>query len=136
MTAPIAFTIQGLTPSPNTMLRTHWSARRRYIADLAWQVRAALLGPLPTSPIARARVTVWRHSVQPLDSDALAGSVKFLLDVLQPPSPRHPYGLGVLQDDRADCCELTVRWVTTKHRTDQRMVVEIAPLDTVSLAAA
>jgi hypothetical protein len=132
----IAFTIPGLTPSPNRMLRMHWSARRRYLHALAWEIRAAMIGPLPEKPLARARVTVWRHSIQPLDVDALAASVKPILDLLQPQGRRHPYGMGFLLDDRADCCALTVHWVRARTRPEQRMVVEIAPLaDDVRSAA-
>jgi hypothetical protein len=111
------------------MMRTHFAARKRYIATLAWEVRAAILGPLPAAPLARSRVTIWRHSIQPLDADALAGSVKHLLDLLQPMSKRHPYGLGLIADDRADCCALSVHWVKARSRTEQRMVVQIEPME-------
>lgn len=126
--AAYALCLPVLTPAPNAVMRMHWSERRRYINGLAWQMRAAFLGPLPVAPIARSRVKVWRHAIQALDVDALAASAKFLLDILQPPSARHPYGLGVIANDRADCCDLVVRWVPVKHRPDQRTVIEISDL--------
>ena len=122
-------TLPVVTPAPNRVMRMHWSVRRRVINDLAWHMRAALRGPLPAAPIARARVRVWRHSVQPLDVDALAASAKFLLDICQPASPRHPYGLGLIANDHPDACELIARWVRAPHRPDQRTVIEITEID-------
>lgn len=121
----VSFTIAGLTPSPNTLMRTHWAKRSKMTRELAWKIREAIAGGLPEAPFATSRVSVWRHSIQPLDADALCASAKLLMDAMQPASKRHPYGLGIIADDRADVCELNVRWVKAKRRVDQRMVVEV-----------
>jgi hypothetical protein len=55
----------------------------------------------------------------------MVGGAKALLDVLQPPSKRHPYGLGVIAGD--DPAHLTVEYrsVQASRRRDQKMVIEI-----------
>lgn len=128
MTEPIVFTLPLLLPTPNQSLRLHWSKRRKHIRDIAWQAKILMLGKIPAEPFARARVRVWRHGITPLDPDAITASAKMLLDVLQPQSRRHPYGLGVIANDDAASLELSVQWIKAARRVDQRTVVEVAAL--------
>lgn len=124
----IAFRLDTLLPTPNRLMRMHYRERGRLLQDLAWQVRASILGPLPAKPLARAKITVTRHALQAPDVDALAGCTKLLLDLLQPPSKRHPCGLGVIANDTADALFLDTRFVRVRHRGDQhtQVVVEAA----------
>lgn len=96
----------GLRLMPlNTMLRTHWSKKRKLIQELAWEVRA-LIGhrQQPAEPWPRVSVLVERYSTQEPDEENLDSCVKFLMDVLQPFHPTlRPYGLGVIKEDNKKC---------------------------------
>jgi hypothetical protein len=114
--------------SPNTMLKhTHRYKRKKIRQGLAWEVKVALGLQCPANPIPRARITVERHAPRPLDRDSLPGSCKFLLDVLQPCSTRHPAGLGVISNDCDAALDLVVRNV--KCRGDaEHVLVTIEPI--------
>ena len=104
----IRFTIPEALPGQNVLLRMHWAKRRDMRARVAWSIRAALLERgtgflLGSPPIRRCRISLTRLCRKPLDPDNLPSSFKFVLDCLQPPSPRHPNGLGVIADDSAAC---------------------------------
>lgn len=75
--------------------------------------------------MAKARLTVERHSVGICDDDGLRGSVKDICDLLCLPSKRHPYGLGVITDDGPSFCEQIIRAVKVSRRSEQRTVVTI-----------
>jgi hypothetical protein len=92
------FTFRLAKPLPllNVWERMHWRRKGKFKKDLAWEI-LALLGATPAQPFERARIRVFRHSIFAPDQDNLI--VKALLDVLQPPGKRHPYGLGVIAGD-------------------------------------
>jgi hypothetical protein len=73
---------------------------------LAWEVVAAIGRQRPLVPIQRAMILVERYAPRLYDDDNLVGSVKHLLDVLQPVSPRHPTGLGVIASDAPGALQL------------------------------
>jgi hypothetical protein len=104
------FTLPFALPSLNVRDRQHWATRGRQKKRLAQEVMAAIGGPrhYPRPPFASARVTVWRHSPGALDADNLAASCKPLLDVLCSASPRHPGGLGIIQDDAPGVLQLVM----------------------------
>ena len=124
----IAFRLQSLLPTPNRWMRMHWAERGRYCRNLAWEVCASIIGPVPSDPIPAVRVTVVRHGLREPDADALAGCAKPILDVLQPASKRHPYGLGLIAGDDRAHCELVARFVKVRHRTDQCTTVVLEPI--------
>jgi hypothetical protein len=108
--APIRFELPFALPSLNTILRqcrSHAGKRRgvkKARNDLAWAVVAAIGRQRPPVPLARVRVRIESHAARMLDPiDNLPGSVKNLMDVLQPPSTSHPAGLGIIQNDSAAC---------------------------------
>lgn len=108
-------------PTPNTLMRMHWSRRRRLqrrVCELVWcAMREA--GIRPRAPLGCCRVQITRYSRRRCDVDALHGTGKLLLDVLQPASRRHPEGLGVIADDSPDCIvEYRVEHARGGHRTD------------------
>jgi hypothetical protein len=98
----IQFAIPYRLPLLNTMLRSHWAYRARERMTIAWLVKKAI-GRLPEKPLDKAVIHVYRHSPKQPDDDNLQGSVKSLLDVLQPVSKRHPSGLGIIRNDSPDC---------------------------------
>jgi hypothetical protein len=117
----IRFSIPMTMPTPNTLLRMHWAKRRRLqrrVSELVWcALRQAGIGR--ADPIDRCRMSLTRYSRRRCDVDALGGTAKLLLDVLQPPSRRHPEGLGVIVDDSPDCViEFHVEHACGAHRTD------------------
>ena len=133
MTQRIAFTLPLLLPLPNRRRGTHWAVLSKERKRLATEIWAALGTQQPAQPLARARVTIWRHSVQEPDTDNLYASCKGVLDALQPATERRTYGLGVITDDRPSLCDLRAKWVKAAHRTDQRTVVEVVEwLDAVT----
>ena len=125
MTDRIAFTLPLLLPLPNRRRGTHWAVLSKERKHLAAEIWAALAGRVPPSPLPRARVTIWRHSVQEPDTDNLYASCKGVLDAIQPATDRRTYGLGIIVDDKPSVCELRALWVKERHRTDQRTVVEV-----------
>lgn len=85
----------------------------------------ATIGKRPLHPFKKACVAITRYSVGSPDADNLSGSVKYLLDVMQPQSTRHPFGLGIIENDSADCITLTVRSERVSTRKDQKTKVQI-----------
>lgn len=126
--APIVFTLPCLLPLPNRTRGEHWTATRDRKPQLAREVWAALNGRRPAEPLARSRVTVWRHGIVEPDFDNLAASLKSLLDVLQPVTERRTYGLGLIADDAPSACDIRPRWIKAGRRVDQRTVVEVVAL--------
>lgn len=120
----IRFTLPRVLPTSNPQLRSNHWARRRARSDLAWEI-AARLGPRPAEPIIKARVTVYRYSIRLVDPDGLYGTVKDLLDVMCPSTRTHPFGLGLMFDDDAEHCELTVKQFKVPHVRDVRTEVTV-----------
>lgn len=107
------------TPTINELLRMHWRVRGRLQRRVATELFLALPRWRPAQPWARARVRIERYSPQQPDADALPGTAKLILDALQPPSKRHPYGLGLIAGDRAGELEVEVVHVGRRlKRTD------------------
>lgn len=121
----IVITIPRLAPLLNRYRAMHWTMRRRETGIWAQEMNVALIGQRPAQPIAKSAVTIYRHSTHEPDMDGLVASAKIILDVLQPPSKRHPYGLGIIADDKASACDLTVRWIKAAHRPEQRTVIVV-----------
>jgi hypothetical protein len=93
--------------------KSHWQ-RSRDKRNLSWEVMAALGGPrwFPRPPLRHVKVTIIRCSSGRLDKDNLWASCKGLLDCLCATSPRHPDGLGIIEDDRDGLLDLEVRQST------------------------
>lgn len=90
--------IDQALPLQNQWQRWHWRKRGRYLRLLALAI--AYTCKLPSKPLECVEITVtrvsnWRGTAP--DRDAVC--VKPLLDVMQPASTRHPYGLGIIADD-------------------------------------
>ena len=105
------FTLPYALPSLNKLLRMHWSERKKEAKRMSESV-AAVTAHLPkgAKPPEHARVTVVRYASRAMDEDNLYGSVKHLLDVLQPKSERHPFGLGLIAGDDPAHLTVTVRF--------------------------
>ena len=107
--------------------RQHWAKKRTEKSQMAWEIRCQLAW-LPSSPIHRAEVTVWRHSVRAPDQDNLEASVKPLLDVLQPASHLHPFGLGIIAGDDPEHVTTRVYHIRAGSLRDQKTLVRIRDL--------
>lgn len=105
------FVLPFATESLNVRDRKHWSARSRDKRDMTMEIMAAIGGPryFPRPSWRNVRITVVRCSGGRLDPDNLVASVKGLLDCLCARSPRHPGGLGIIEDDSSDLLTLEVR---------------------------
>lgn len=127
MTDCIEFTLNRILPTLNSMLRMHWSERRRHQRALAWEVLAAIHGHKPPSPICPAIVYVERCCRREPDTDNMISSVKNLLDVLCLPSRTHPNGLGLIVDDAPALCTLRCACRIIPAREGQSTRVVIGP---------
>jgi hypothetical protein len=117
-----------LLDTPNRTRGQHWAVTSGYKRRVAREVWVALGGRLPAEPIQRCRVTVYRHSTRQPDDDNLAGSLKPLLDALQPSTDRRTYGLGLIADDAPGVCSMVPRWVKATRATQfTRVVIEPVP---------
>ena len=128
----IQFTLPYTLPTLNTVLRAHWTKRRKSRNALAWAVVSAIGRQRPLSPFSKARVRIERHSVGTPDEDGV--QVKALLDVLQPFSPRHPAGLGVITNDSPAFLVLEISSVKVPSKEDQKTVVYIEDLSDIAAA--
>lgn len=133
----IYFTLPFLLPTRNEQDRMHFHEKTKLKNRLAMEIRAA--GVItPTSPLALSSVTVWRHSLVEPDTDGLFGSLKQLLDVLQPQGRlvriksvlqyQNPQGLGIIADDKPSRCLVQPYWIKARNRPEQKTVVVIREL--------
>lgn len=111
----------------NARDRMHWSKKRAEKNNIAWEIRAQIQ-KLPAQPIEKSSVTVWRHSVQIPDQDNLQASVKSLLDVLQPNSKKHPFGLGIIAGDDPAHCKILVFHMRATTFAAQHTLIRIVEL--------
>jgi hypothetical protein len=107
----IQFVLPFALESLNVRDRKHWARRSRDKRDISLEVMAAIGGPrhFPRPAWARSKITVVRSSAGRLDRDNLYASTKALLDVLCARSPRHPTGLGIIEDDSEAHIDLIVK---------------------------
>ena len=125
------------TPTLNVMLRWHFAERKRWKAKAAWEIKVALCGRLPATPLPRAIVRIVRHGHGRPDHDGLVGGAKLLIDCLLPLGTpyaggknrkmivRHPHGLGIIWDDSPDRLMLEAE--------SRRISREITPHTVVSI---
>ena len=141
----ISFTIPLLLPTRNEQDRMHFHEKTKLKERLAMEIRAAGI-IAPPRPFDLAAVTVWRQSLVEPDTDGLFGSLKQLLDVLQPQGGlvmikgktqfRNPQGLGLIADDKPSRCVVNAHWIKARHRPDQKTVVVIHELSEMPERAA
>ena len=137
MMRTIHFTLPLLLPTRNEQDRMHFHEKTKLKERLAMEIRACGF-VRPINPLPLCAVTVWRHSLVEPDTDGLFGSLKQLLDVLQPQGAliaikgktqfRNPQGIGIIADDRPSACDVRAYWIKARHRTDQKTVVVIREL--------
>ena len=97
------FRIPYPLPTLNEWERMHFWTKKDYKRNLAQEVKLGLRAAgwrFSRPPLRRCAITVERCSVGSPDPDNVIA--KPLLDVLQPPSKRHPLGLNVIADDSAE----------------------------------
>jgi hypothetical protein len=120
----IAFTLPEATPSLNTLLRLHWSAKMRLRSRWQWLVRAAIADlKLKPEHLGYARVTIERFSPRRLDADNFAGGAKQLMDCL--------VREGFIQDD-------SPRYIECEYRqhfgAEAKTLVKIEPVSREMIA--
>src|ERR1700690_1608261 len=108
MSREVIIRLPFLLPTRNQQDRMHFHAKRelkhRIIAEfIAAGIRSS------GKPMEFSEVTVWRHSTQCPDFDGNVGSLKQLLDVIQPEGKlrkikgelklSNPGGLGIILND-------------------------------------
>lgn len=108
LTKALKFSLQRTLPGLNKYSRMNMFAKQNMRRDIAREVAAELWASCGVTarqigPIVRCRVHIYRYSTGTLDGDNKSGVPKFLLDVLQPQSARHPDGLGLILNDSESC---------------------------------
>jgi hypothetical protein len=142
----IDITIPLRLPTRNELDRMHFHAKKRIARNIAELVAAELMMRRckPAKPLTPVRITIERHSSRQPDHDNLNGSVKQLLDVLQPfvsppPGTRkggRPLGLDVIAgDDPKNMPHLTVMHVKAAPGTERTRII-IQRIDNERSAAA
>lgn len=129
VTDPITIDLSQAIPLQNVWQRWHWRRRGNYMKQLAWSVKAELMRTgvklaSPKYPLPRVTMAVTRYNKFGPMPDPDGVIVKPLLDVLQPQSRRHPYGLGVILDDTE---EVILDMNKSTARGPERTHVEIYP---------
>lgn len=121
----LEFVLPIVLPSLNVRDNMHWAKRSRERDKLVLEVIAAIGGPAhyPRPPFARCRLSVVRHGKKLLDQDNLMSSNKWLADALCMPSRRHPKGLGIIEDDSPDRCEIIASQVKASGKPMRLMTV-------------
>lgn len=112
---------------PNRKKQMHWAKRSEVVHDLSDEVARAITNA-PPGPLGFASIHIMRYSTQQPDQDNLDESRKFLLDVLQPRSKRHPYGLGIIAGDDPAHLKSEIQHVYVKTRAEQKTLVRIRDL--------
>lgn len=138
MTTEILIRLPFLLPLENRQVRMHYHAKRD-VKDLIINEFTAA-GILPgAAPMEFAEITIWRCSTQRPDTGGLWGSIKQLLDVLQPQGAlrkmrgkmtfTNPGGIGVIRGDDPDHAVVRPLWTKARTLTEQHTLVRIRRLD-------
>ena len=109
---------------PNRKKTLHWAKQSQLIHALSQEV-SHVIGQGPPQPLSKAHVRVFRYGIQEPDHDNLTASLKWLLDVLQPRSHRHPYGLGIIAGDDPEHLTSEIHHIQVKARSEQKTAVMI-----------
>ena len=81
----------------------HWTKKMRYRNELALLIAAKIpWKDRPKVPWAHWSILIERESTKEPDPIAILAGAKPILDILQPKSRRHPYGLGIVLNDDSD----------------------------------
>lgn len=102
----IRLSIPERLPTVNILIRMHWAKRKALTERVQQWAHIELLKAgwnFRRQPIKQCAVRINRYSSQEPDPDGLRSTAKLLLDVLQPMSKKHPYGLGVIAEDSSKC---------------------------------
>ena len=128
----ISIRLPFLLPTRNQQDRMHFHEKRDLKNRIGREFLAAGILPGTTTPMAFAEVNVWRHSSREPDLDGLYGSVKQLLDILQPQGElrtvkgklqhANPGGIGVIANDSPAHVVLRLFWVKAKPSEQHTMV--------------
>ncbi len=129
----ISIRLPFLLPTRNVQDRMHFHQKRALKDDIIREFLAA--GVLPSAaraPMAFAEVTVWRHSTREPDIDGLYGSLKQILDVIQPVGDlrkvggklRHANlgGLGIIANDSPSHLVVRPLWVKARQSEQHTMI--------------
>lgn len=107
--------------SPNQLLGRHWRAKFRH--KKLWMQELSLFKPFtrywkpfPAEDKMRVRITI--HNASQYDRDNAWGACKPILDAMK--------ALGLIVDDRAAYCDLTVLQEKST-RKEKRTVIEVGP---------
>lgn len=130
----ISFRLTAPLQLPNRKPNLRWQAKgaitKKARELLAWEIMAALAGQIPAETFKFSSVRIFRHCVgEGPDVDNLYASAKDILDVLQPPTARRTFGLGIISDDKPSRCDFVIQHVRARHRPDQCTRVVIRMLE-------
>jgi hypothetical protein len=125
--ADIVFRLSRPLLLPNRKKNLHWSEISKIIHQLSDEAAQAILRP-PTDPLIFASVSVLRYGLKEPDRDNLEASLKMLLDILQPRSKRHPYGLGIISGDDPAHLNSEIHHIQVHAFAEQQTIVRVRDL--------
>ena len=105
--------------SPNKLLGKHWSAKakeKKAWVNEIWFACGTRHWSLALGQ--RMRVTITLYNARQYDRDNAWGACKPILDAMK--------ALGLIVDDRAEWCDLTVKQERST-RKDKRTVIQVEP---------
>lgn len=100
---------------PSLNRNKHWAAKHREMKTWMLEIKAA--GGKQQAK-GKMRVTITLHNARQYDSDNAWGACKPILDAMK--------AWGLIIDDRASCCDLTVLQEKST-RKDRHTVIEVEP---------
>lgn len=138
MTDEIIIRLPFLLPLENEQRRLHYHQKRDVKDQIIREFIAAGIRSGGT-PMKYAEIVVWRHSTQRPDDGGLWGSLKQLLDVLQPEGKLrkskskgyvfpNPGGLSIITNDDPSHAVVRPLWVKAPNLPAQHTLVRIRRL--------
>jgi hypothetical protein len=138
MTTVITIRLPFLLPTRNQQDRMHFHEKTELKAPILREFMTAGIRS-GGAPMKYAEVTVWRHSIREPDRDGNMGSIKQLLDLLQPEGKLrkmkgalafpNPGGMGIIMNDSPAHAVVRALWLKAPSLAGQHTMVRIKRLD-------
>jgi len=138
MTSEIVIRFPWLLPTQNVLDRMNPHQKRDLKDQILKEFLAAGLRP-GGKPMKYAEITVWRHSVKEPDHANNLGSLKQLVDLLQPEGKlrkmkgklafTNPGGMSIILNDNPRHAIVRALWIKAPNLTAQHTLVRIRRLE-------
>lgn len=127
MKTPLSFSIPLAYKTLNEIRDMTFVEYASYRKKLSNEIAISLNFKLPDKPISYATLKIVRHSPRLVDTDGLYGGAKPLIDCLCQSGPRHPNGLGFIEDDNPLAIKQEINPWIIKNKSPPQTVITIIP---------